>query len=124
VNGGSVTHVKENGKSILRLSADFQIPGSPDPHWQVIDSKGKAHLLQALKVKEGLSNREVVLPEHVPNVARVQIWCAFAEVILGEASFDQPIKVNGCEGPLTETRFASAAYSQRAVNKETIQGES
>ena len=92
VNGGTVTHVREGGKSILRLSEDFVIPGSPDPHWQVIDSKGEVHLLQALKLKEGLSNREIVLPRYVPNVAKVQIWCAFAEVLLGEAAFDKPVK--------------------------------
>jgi hypothetical protein len=28
----------------------------------------------------------------VPNVAKVQIWCAFAEVLLGEAAFDKPVK--------------------------------
>lgn len=92
VNGGTVTHVRENGKSILRLSEDFQIPNSPDPHWQVIDSKGVVYRLQALKVKEGLSNREIEMPKFVPNVAKVQIWCAFAEVLLGEASFSQPVK--------------------------------
>ena len=92
VNGGTVTHSRENGKSILRLSEDFVIPGSPDPHWQVVDAKGEVHLLQALKLKEGLSNREIVLPKHVPNVARVQIWCAFAEVLLGEGSFNKPVK--------------------------------
>jgi hypothetical protein len=92
VNGGTVTHVREGGKSILRLSDDFVIPGSPDPHWQVIDSKGEVHLLQALKLKEGLSNREIVLPRYVPNVAKVQIWCAFAQVLLGEASFERPVK--------------------------------
>jgi hypothetical protein len=92
VNGGTVMHVREGNKSILRLSDDFQIPGSPDPHWQVVDSKGEAHLLQALKVKEGLSNREITLPHHVPDVAKVQIWCAFAQVLLGEASFGKPVK--------------------------------
>ncbi len=92
VNGGTVTHVREGSKSILRLSDDFQIPGSPDPHWLVIDAKGETHLLQALKLKEGLSNRQIVLPHHVPNVAKVQIWCAFAEVVLGEASFEKPVK--------------------------------
>ena len=25
------------------------------------------------------------------DVAKVQIWCAFAEVLLGEASFDKPV---------------------------------
>ena len=92
VNGGTVTHYREGGKSMLRLSADFQIPGSPDPHWQVVDSNGEAHLLQSLKVKEGLSNREIAMPGHVPDVAKVQIWCSFAQVLLGEASFDAPVK--------------------------------
>jgi hypothetical protein len=92
VNGGTVTHVRENGKSILRLSDDFQIPGSPDPHWQVVDSKGVVYKLQALKLKEGLSNRQIELPKFVSNVAKVQIWCAFAEVLLGEASFSSPVK--------------------------------
>ena len=92
VNGGTVSHVRENGKSILRLSEDFQIPGSPDPHWQVIDSKGVVYRLQALKVKERLSNREIEVPKFVSNVAKVQIWCAFAEVLLGEASFSSPVK--------------------------------
>jgi hypothetical protein len=49
-------------------------------------------LLQALKLKEGLSNRQIELPHHVPNVAKVQIWCAFAQVVLGEASFEKPVK--------------------------------
>ena len=92
VNGGTARHVRENGKSILRLSDDFQIPGSPDPHWQVVDSKGVVYRLQALKVKEGLSNREIELPKFVSNVVKVQIWCAFAEVLLGEASFSRPVK--------------------------------
>jgi hypothetical protein len=92
VNGGTVTHVRENGKSMLRLSEDFQIPNSPDPHWQLVDSKGIVYRLQALKVKEGLSNREIEVPKFVPNVAKVQIWCAFAEVLLGEASFSSPVK--------------------------------
>jgi len=92
VNGGTATHVREGNKSILRLSDDFQIPGSPDPHWLVIDSKGETHLLQALKLKEGLSNLQIVLPKHVPDVAKVQIWCAYAEVVLGEASFEKPVK--------------------------------
>jgi hypothetical protein len=92
VNGGTVTHAREGSKSILKLSDDFQIPGSPDPHWLVIDSKGETHLLQALKLKEGLSNLQITLPKHVPDVAKVQIWCAFAQVVLGEVSFERPVK--------------------------------
>ncbi|MGH7370105.1 MAG: hypothetical protein ACREIN_04385 [Candidatus Methylomirabilaceae bacterium] len=40
VNGGTVTHAKKAGKHVLTLSDDFKAPGSPDPHWQVVDSKG------------------------------------------------------------------------------------
>jgi len=31
------------------------------------------------------------VPKYVKNVAKVQIWCAFAEVNLGEASFSSPV---------------------------------
>ena len=92
VNGGTVTHMRAGNKSILKLSADFKIPDTPDPHWQVIDSKGESHLLQALKVKDGISNLEITLPGHVPDVAKVQIWCAYAQVLLGESSFAKPVK--------------------------------
>src|SRR5690349_10889739 len=40
VNGGAATHTIENGKSILTLSDDFKVPGTPAPHWQVVDSMG------------------------------------------------------------------------------------
>ena len=91
-HGGTVIHYPQGGQSILRLSEDFEISGAPDPHWQLVDSAGGAYLVQALKVKDGLSNREIVLPAYVPDVARVQIWCAFAQVLLGEADFPSPVK--------------------------------
>lgn len=91
-NTGKVTLVREGAKAMLRLSPDFKIPDTPDPHWQIVDSKGETHLLQALKVKDGLSNREIELPKHVPDVSKVVIWCAFAQVNLGEASFAKPVR--------------------------------
>lgn len=30
-------------------------------------------------------------PVQVNDIAKVQIWCAYAEVLLGEASFAKPI---------------------------------
>ena len=33
----------------------------------------------------------LVIPPFVKDVAKVQIWCAWAEVLLGEASFAQPV---------------------------------
>ena len=91
VNGGAVTHEMQGGKHRLTVSADFQVPGSPDPHWQVVDSKGTVYLLDRLKLKDDKINKAITLPAHVPDVVKVQMWCAWAEVVLGEASFAQPI---------------------------------
>jgi hypothetical protein len=81
--------VSLNGR-VLTLSDDFKAPDAPDPHWQVIDSKGRVYLLQKLTVK-GLvgdkMNRSITLPAYISDVAKVQFWCAYAEVVLGEASF-------------------------------------
>jgi hypothetical protein len=42
VNGGTVTLTKDGDKTVLTLSDDFVVPGTPDPHWQVVDSNGPA----------------------------------------------------------------------------------
>ena len=91
-NTGFVTHTTENGNSVLTLSDDFKAPDAPDPHWQVVDSNGNAYLLQKLSIKGGKMNRKITVPKYVPDIARVQFWCAFAEVNLGEAAFEQPVK--------------------------------
>lgn len=91
-NTGFVTHTTENGKSMLTLSDDFVAPQTPDPHWQVVDSKGNTYLLQKLMIKEDKMNKSIVVPKYVADIKTVQIWCAFAEVNLGEASFDKPVK--------------------------------
>ena len=91
VNGGTVTHEKQGGKHRLTVSGDFQVPGTPDPHWQVVDSHGNTYLLDRLKLKDDKINRSITLPAYIPDVAKVQMWCAWAEVVLGEASFTQPI---------------------------------
>ena len=93
VNGGTVTATLHGGRTVLTLSKDFQVPGSPDPHWQVVDSKGNVFLLQRLGVKNlgGIAkdrvNMSITLPPYVKDVARIQIYCAWAEAVLGEASF-------------------------------------
>jgi hypothetical protein len=51
VNGGTVTHSTKDGKDVLTLSADFKVPDTPDPHWQVVDSRGNTYLLQRLGAK-------------------------------------------------------------------------
>ena len=90
-NTGTVT-LSTSGKSqVLMLSEDFKAPDAPDPHWQVVDSRGRVYLLQKLTVK-GLvgdkMNRSITLPAYITDVAKVQFWCAYAEVLLGEASFN------------------------------------
>lgn len=91
VTGGTVTHEHRGGKHVLSLSSDFTVPGSPDPHWQIIDSKGTVYLLDRLKLKDDKINRSITLPAYISDVAKVQMWCAWAEVVLGEASFATPI---------------------------------
>jgi len=87
VNGGTVTMTKEGDKTVLTLSDDFVVPQTPDPHWQVVDSKGNVYLLERLPIKGDKVNKSITLPSYVPDVAKVQIWCAFAETLLGEAPF-------------------------------------
>ena len=91
VTGGTVTHEHRGGRHVLTLSSDFTVPGSPDPHWQVVDSKGTVYLLDRLKLKDDKINTSITLPAYIPDVAKVQMWCAWAEVVLGEASFTAPI---------------------------------
>jgi hypothetical protein len=101
VNAGTVTHVKDGNKNILKLSSDFKVPDTPDPHWQIVDSKGNTYLLQRLGVKgitQGLAgdriNMQITLPAYIKDVAKVQIYCAWAEAVLGETTFDSPIATN------------------------------
>ena len=91
VNGGTVTHSRQGDKSVLTLSDDFKVPETPYPHWQVIDSIGNVYQLDRLQAKNGKYNKSITLPAYVPDVVKVQIWCAFAETLLGEASFGSPV---------------------------------
>jgi hypothetical protein len=91
VNGGTVTHEHRDGRHVLRVSDDFKVPGSPDPHWQVVDSKGNTYLLDRLTLKDEKVNRSITLPAHVPDIVKVQMRCAWAEVVLGEAAFSSPV---------------------------------
>ena len=95
VNAGTVTHTQKAGQDVLTLSSDFVVPDTPDPHWQVVDSKGQVFLLQRLPIKGGLTgdkiNTSIVVPDYVKDIAKVQIYCAWAEVVLGETTFDRTI---------------------------------
>ena len=92
-NTGTVSHYVENGKSMLKVSDDFKVPDTPAPTWRVIDAKGNIYTLDAFKIKSGNNEkREVVVPAYVPNIVKVQVYCAWAEVLLGEASFSSAVK--------------------------------
>src|SRR6266516_6162423 len=77
VNTGTVTHSTKDGRNVLTLSDDFKVPDTPDPHWQIVDSKGNTYLLQRLGVKNlgGIAkdkiNMTITLPAYVKDVAKV-----------------------------------------------------
>ncbi len=93
VNGGTVSASKQNGKTVLSLSSDFSIPKTPAPHWQIVDEQGNTFLLKQLRIVGDKTNLSIEVPAYIKSVSKVQIWCSFAEVVLGEASFKTPIKV-------------------------------
>jgi len=90
-NTGTATHSVVNGKAMLKVSDDFKVPDTPAPTWRVVDSKGVVYTLDAFKIKAG-EKREVVVPAYVRDIVKVQVYCAWAEVLLGEASFSSVVK--------------------------------
>jgi hypothetical protein len=91
-NTGKVTHARVDGKQVMTLSDDFKVPDAPAPHWQIVDSRGNVYLLQRLVIKEDKFHKQITLPPYIRDVAKVQIWCAWAETLLGEASFPAPVR--------------------------------
>ena len=91
-NTGTVTATADMGKITLRVSDDFVIPDTPAPSWQIVDSKGNTYLLNQFRIKGDKTNREITLPGYIKDVAKVQVWCSFAEALLGETSFDTIVK--------------------------------
>jgi len=86
-NTGTVTATVDNGKTTLKVSDDFKVPDTPAPSWQIVDSQGNTYLLNQFKVKGG-TNRSITLPAYIKDVQKVQVWCSYAGVLLGETSFD------------------------------------
>ncbi|MGE0552515.1 MAG: hypothetical protein AB7R55_03695 [Gemmatimonadales bacterium] len=87
VNGGTVTMMMD-GKTIrLTLSDEVQDPKTPDPHWLVVDGKGTSYVLDRLTIKDDKFNKTITLPSYIKDVAKVQVYCAWAVANLGEASF-------------------------------------
>lgn len=94
-NTGTAMFFSQGGKNMLKVSDDFKVPDTPAPTWRVVDSKGNIYTLDAFKIKEGLGNgekRQVVVPAYVHDVVSVQVYCAWAQVLLGEAKFANPQK--------------------------------
>jgi hypothetical protein len=91
-NTGYAMHSKHGDTHVLTLSDDFEVPNTPAPHWQVVDSEGNTYLLKRLKIKDDKYNKSIELPAYIHDVEKVQIWCAWAETLLGEASFENPVK--------------------------------
>lgn len=90
-NTGTVSHFYEGNQSMLRVSDGFKVPDTPAPTWRIVDSKGTIYTLDAFKIKGG-EKRQVNVPGYVKDIAKVQVYCAWAEVLLGEASFTMPVK--------------------------------
>jgi hypothetical protein len=94
VPSGTVIHTNEGKKHVLTLSDDFKVnEGPPDVHWRVVDASGNVFQLEKLKVKDNKINKSITLPSHIESVAKVQMWCAFVEMVLGEVSFPKPINL-------------------------------
>ncbi len=92
-NTGTATFYQEGGKNMLKVSDDFKVPDTPAPTWRVVDSKGNVYTLDAFKVKELLGSgekRKVVVPAYIHDIVTVQVYCAWAQVLLGEAKFSSP----------------------------------
>jgi hypothetical protein len=49
------------------------------------------YLLDRVKLKDDKINTSITVPSYVPDITKVQMWCAWAEVVLGEAPFAAPI---------------------------------
>ena len=94
VESGTAALTREGGRYRLTLSDDFSIHQEPpDPHWRVVDRQGNVFLLDKLAVDGGKTNKSIVLPPYIRSVAKVQMWCAFAESVLGEAPFAGPVNL-------------------------------
>lgn len=91
-NSGTATHGRSGNNDTLTWSDDFKVPDTPAPHWQVVDTKGNVYLLQRLTIKGDKHNRTITVPSYIHDIAKVQIYCAWAEALLGEASFGTPIR--------------------------------
>ncbi len=77
------------------------------PRRQVVDTKGAVLRLNRLTLKDETVNRSIMVPADVPDVARIQMWCARAEVLLGKGQAR-----SGNTAPLSRVRADLAGTGQ------------
>ncbi len=98
-NTGTVTHWKDGDKDMLTFSDDFKTPETPDPHIQIVDSKGNVYLLNRCMIKKNMEGKEekfnktITVPSYIKDIAKVQIYCSWAEALLGEAEFESTVQL-------------------------------
>jgi hypothetical protein len=85
------THMFRRDVNLAKVQRALGKRWRKHPHWQAVDSKGHVYQLDRLQAKNGKYNKSIVLPSYIPDVVKVQIWCSFAETLLGEASFSAPV---------------------------------
>ena len=125
VNQGTVTHTIRGGQSVLTLSEDFKVPETADAHWRIIDSHGTGYLLQRVVVKPDKTNRMIILPPYIKEVAKVQMWDASAETLLGQASFGSPVAMRHNAASAKAIVAEGVAYDEsrmRPRDDATVQG--
>ena len=93
VKKGAVEFYQKDGKNRLRVTAGFEIPTSPAPHWQIVDKQGNVFLLNQFRLAGDKTNLDIVLPSYIKSISKVQVWCSFAEVVLGEARFSKAVEL-------------------------------
>jgi len=116
-NTGTAMHGRQGNNDTLTWSEEFKIPDTPAPHWQVVDTKGNVYLLQRLKIKGDKENRTITIPSHIHDVAKVQIYCAWAEALLGEASFAKPILTAAGEAAMMHADTAMGKHNSMAMGR-------
>lgn len=121
-NSGMAMHGRQGNNDTLTWSEEFKIPDTPAPHWQVVDSKGNIFLLNRLRIKGGVlggekENRTIMIPSYIHDVAKVQIYCAWAEALLGEASFAKPIVTAAGQAAMTQADNAMGKHNSMAMGR-------
>ena len=82
-HGHGVAPVRKWPEHSARFRQSPRFRDTPAPTWRIVDSKGTIYTLDAFKIKGG-EKRQVNVPGYVKDIAKVQVYCARAEVLLGE----------------------------------------